>query len=104
MRKQRKTKEMTPLEWTRMGTDLFGKDQKKWKFICPRCGRIQSPKDFNAHKDKGAKPEDAYRRCIGNFETENPCNFTTDQLMTTAPVTIKDGRKRVRIFDFATRN
>nr|VFK14949.1 MAG: hypothetical protein BECKLFY1418C_GA0070996_10123 [Candidatus Kentron sp. LFY] len=98
---RRKPREMTPLEWTRMGTRIFGKDQKKWKFVCPKCGRIQSPKEFLAHKDKGAKPDDAYRKCIGQFDAGNGCNYTADQFTPVPPVIIKSEKKRIRVFDFA---
>ena len=60
-------KHITKKEWESEGEALFGDNMMDWKFVCPNCGNIQSPEDFKKFKYKGAKPSDAYFRCIGRL-------------------------------------
>nr|VFK63886.1 MAG: hypothetical protein BECKTUN1418D_GA0071000_12307 [Candidatus Kentron sp. TUN] len=107
----KRTREMTPVEWEHKGEQLFGKDRKKWKFVCPKCGKVQSPKEFLAHKEKGAKPDDAYLKCVTRFEgadsNQGRCLYSTDGVDVGAqtrnpPIILKlNGNRRIRVFDFA---
>nr|VFJ73212.1 MAG: hypothetical protein BECKFW1821C_GA0114237_10477 [Candidatus Kentron sp. FW] len=86
---------------------MFGQDRKKWKFTCPKCGRIQSTKEFLAHKGKGVKPDDAYLKCASRFDAMDAgidarCNYVTEGIGSISPVIVKvNGSRRIRVFDFA---
>ena len=54
-------------EWLKEGIGLFGRDRRKWQFVCPSCKRTQSVRSLEQYADQGATPEDVYRHCIGRF-------------------------------------
>jgi len=33
-------------EWKTLGKKLFGDNQRKWKFVCPNCGHVQTAQEF----------------------------------------------------------
>lgn len=106
----------TSKEWLARGKELFGDEKLDWKWKCPSCGNIQSPKDFKELIDMKAiglderlpTPEDAYYNCIGRFTgTENeifskeqPCNYTLGGLMHLAHTIVLDGDKVYSMFDY----
>lgn len=105
---------MTYDEWRAEGKRLFGDDDGDWRFVCPMCEHVQTPRDFGKYKDQGAKPDMAAFNCIGRFtETPakafgtrgkkilGPCDYTSGGLFNVNPVELvmKDGSK-YRIFAF----
>lgn len=115
MPKVNKRRVMSAKDWTGIGEKLFGEDRKKWQFVCPNCGNIQSLKDF---ENIGMKTEEAvkyvYFSCIGRF-IENakgnlgnklkPCNYTNGGFFNLAKLTVvnPDGDESP-VFDFARDN
>lgn len=53
--------------WIAKGTELFGPDASKWRFICPACKVVRTSDDYRPYKDKGAEPDDVYCKCLGRF-------------------------------------
>lgn len=92
-------------EWRNEAVERFGEKTANWKFICPRCGGVQSPQDFIEH---GLEPQDAantsYQECIGRKVTGIGCDWAAFGLFGTLgkgrEVITEDGRT-VEIFDFA---
>ena len=51
-------------EWTRLGEYYFGDDFKNWRFICPKCGTIQSLRTVNIN----TYPANIYKQCFASTE------------------------------------
>ena len=90
---------VTLAEWKAEGEQLFGPDMLDWRFVCPSCGHVQSPRDFDLYWQQGATPEDARFNCIGRFDGHmdveicsgsSPCNYTGGGLFRLCPVTVVD--------------
>ena len=101
---QRKT--LNRDEFMAEGERLFGSDWMQWQFVCPSCGHVQTPGDFTAI---GANPKAAPHSCIGRYDGhmdvamcsgQSPCNYTANGLFNLCPVTVVDGDRNIRVFDF----
>ena len=97
-------------DWIKEGEKLFGKDKKKWKFVCPSCGGIQTIQDFIDLKVE--EPENyVHFSCIGRFtdgckgeigNKRSPCNYTNGGLFNFAKLKVlRDGEKSISVFEFA---
>jgi len=104
------TMTMTKDEWQQKGKELFGDDMLDWRFVCPSCGNVQTPRDFKPYKDPGATPGDACSNCIGRFDGhgdveilsgKSPCNYASGGLFNFNPVRVLDGDKVISSFAFA---
>jgi hypothetical protein len=84
---------LTQQEWEAEGRKLFGSDKRKWKFICPNCGHVQSSESIrkaieNGTLDskrnflKGDIPPVAYCEC-----TASDCTYVGYGLIP-APITV----------------
>ena len=62
----------TAEEWLKEGARRFGENPEDWKFVCPKCGRINSGAEF---KEAGAKPDSMYCECIGRWKKDKGCNW-----------------------------
>jgi hypothetical protein len=92
---------MTRLQWMQEGERRFGKNMLKWKFVCPVCGNVQSPEDFQPYKDQGATPDSCTKACLGRYaggrkafgegEGDGPCDYAAYGLFQLAPVRVIDG-------------
>jgi len=94
----------TEKEWKAEGIKRFGKDVKKWKFVCPFCKTIQTPQDL---LDAGVKKEDLDGfigfSCIGRFtDGKKGCDWTLGGLFSIheSIIICNDNRNRP-IFEFA---
>lgn len=69
----------------------FGKDRKKWRYICPSCETAQSAEDLLA---AGVAKEDVDRyigfSCIGRFTGEKGCDWTLGGLFQIHELEIED--------------
>lgn len=110
---------LTHDEWIAEGRKLFGDDMLNWRFVCPVCGMIQTPNDFEKFKDKGATPETAAKQCIGRFlpkdqrrsalgnsppqAPDKPCDYASFGLFNLCPVKVilPDGGPTMPVFGFA---
>ena len=111
-KRKNKMQEMTYEEWMKRGTELFGEDQMKWKFICPICRHVASAQDY---KDAGAPQGAIGFSCIGRyikstrraFGDENsdtnghPCDYTGGGLFKLNPLKITHEGEEFQYFDFA---
>ena len=87
-------------EWLAKGRELFGKDMLKWRFKCPRCGRVQTPEDFHKFKEKGAQPDTAYQECMGRHDLAVKCDWAAFGLFKGPDfVCVADGE--IAVFKFA---
>jgi len=85
------------------GERLFGKDRKKWKFICPQCKTIQSYSDFI---EAEVSPEDIPKylgfSCIGRFtEGKKGCDWTLGGLFQIHELEVLHDDKKSPRFEFA---
>lgn len=97
-------------KWLAKGKELFGDEILNWEFVCPSCGNIQKPKDFQAYANVGSDPNDAYFICIGRFtgsqngigSDKQPCNYSSGGLFNLNKTIIKgsDGEKDNYVFSF----
>ena len=109
------TRNVTLEEWLEEGKQKFG-DEANFRFVCPICKHGQSVRDFEAFKAQGAKPDHAYKLCIGRFvgakrqafggDGPGPCDYTSGRLFNLNPVLVTftgdDGRPRtIAAFEFA---
>lgn len=108
------TMTMTYDAWLAEGERRFGADKKDWRFLCPACGHVASPRDFNALGD--SDPSRATVECIGRamdradmpgergqFGDKQPCNWAAYGLFGTlngGAFVQRDG-KTVNVFAFA---
>ncbi|MGB1270436.1 MAG: VVA0879 family protein [Endozoicomonas sp.] len=90
-------------EWKKKGGDRFGKDWKKWKFICPNCKTIQCTQEII---DTGINEDEAQGylgfSCIGRFDDSKGCDWTLGGLFLIhdAEILIEGGPPRP-VFEFA---
>lgn len=104
-------KTITRKEWYEEGEKKFGKDKKKWKFVCPNCGHVQSYEDFlktNIPKDEIANV--LYFSCIGRWIEEckgelgnkkSPCNYTNGGLFNLARLeVVNENGSKTSVFEF----
>lgn len=96
-------------EWQAEGERLFGADRFLWRFVCPVCGHVQSPRDFEQYKDLGATPDSATSECIGRYsgarsafvKGQQPCNYAGYGLFRLSPVRVLIDDKEIHAFGFA---
>lgn len=83
----------------------FGEKTSQWKFVCPRCGNIQTPKDFlDVGLDKDRAAQLSYQDCIGRHTKEKGCDWAAYGLFGTLEkgrIVITPEGKEVQVFDFA---
>lgn len=109
---------MTHEEWTAKGTELFGPEVLRWRFLCPACGHVQTPEDFRPFKDQGATPNKAVQECLGRYlprekrggfspdhanpKVKSPCDYAAYGFFRLSPIEVvyPDGT-RVEAFGFA---
>ena len=89
-------------EWREEGNKRFGKDFKKWKFICPKCKTIQTPQDL---LDIGVEKEkiDGYigYSCIGCFKNKTECKFNLNSFHNDETIIVIEEGKYRPMFPFA---
>jgi hypothetical protein len=102
-------------EWKAEGLKLFGDNMKEWRFVCPICGHVQTPRMF---KEAGAEePGRATSECFGrllpkgkrggfskqhsNPNVKSPCDYSAYGFFKLAPIEVEfaDGLK-VECFGF----
>lgn len=97
----------TKAEYMAEGAALFGADPMGWRFVCPSCGNIATPKDW---KDAGAPEGAVAYSCVGRWlpgttatlgETgKGFCNYAGGGLFGLNPVKVTDGDKEHQVFEF----
>ena len=94
-------------QWKAEAKRRFGDHPRTWAFLCPQCGHVATCEDW---KSRGARPEDAPRKCIELESTgklgndDQPCDWAAFGLLKTlgkgVEIEMPDG-KVVEAFDFA---
>lgn len=62
-------------DWLAECEKRFGKDSKKWAFICPSCGNIQTIQDFLDNNIENPEAK-IYTNCIGRYVGGKGCDWT----------------------------
>jgi hypothetical protein len=99
---------MTKTEWLARGEELFGKDVRTWRFVCPNCGHIQTANDFIAAGVPNPEGK-FYFSCIGRWtggpgiigNGKAPCDYTLGGLFVFNTVTVIDNGATTPVFAFA---
>lgn len=105
---------MTLNDWRAKGAQLYGSDQKKWRFVCPVCAHVATPNDWEA---VGAPVGSVAFACVGRWikgsrpafgggDGPGPCDYSGGGLFAMNPLEVigvdADGNGRViQLFDFA---
>lgn len=84
----------TKTEWLAEGKRRFGTNFEDYKFVCPRCGRVNTGKEF---REAGAEPNAMYCECIGRYDESKGCDWAAYGLFDICTVEV-DGQP---VFDFA---
>lgn len=99
-------------EWRTEAVNRFGKDPKKWAFICPACGHVATPADFLAlNKDPNNAATECIGRANGKGQTPDPskpapdgCNWCAYGLFGTMGKgrrVLTESGDTMEVFDFA---
>jgi len=93
---------ITEKEWRAKGEELFGPDQKDWKFVCPRCGLVMSQVSmFEAHPKLGGTKWTVYSECVGRYVEGAGCDWAAYGLFRGPVIVIADGDDiEIPAFDF----
>lgn len=69
-------------QWTAEGTRLFGKERLDWRFQCPQCKHVQTPREF---KDAGLDLNTCFSNCASRYNLggSSQCKWTTGGLFRT---------------------
>lgn len=96
-------KTYTLKEWREKGKEIFGTDDfKKWQFVCPMCGNIQTYDDFEGITDDPIQK--FYFSCIGRFKDGVGCNWTLGGLFQIHETdVINEDGKKIPVFEFSTK-
>lgn len=95
-------------QWSSEGARRYGDDRMAWRFVCPSCGHVATPDDW---QKAGASEGAIAFSCVGRWsgvnkqafarEGNGPCNYAGGGLFRINPVLIdRDGREH-SVFDFA---
>lgn len=101
-------------DWIEEGIKLFGPNTKRWKSVCPCCGRVTKVQEFI---DLGQNENAAFQNCIGRFNGKgkpglkgtiennaNGCDWAAYGLFGTLDkgrIVIADNGTKINVFDFA---
>lgn len=100
------TEYASPDEWRAEAVRRFGTDSSAWRFVCPSCGYVATVAEW---KRVGASEGEVAFSCVGRhlpnakniLEGSGPCNYAGGGLFGLNPVTVRDGVRRHRVFQFA---
>jgi hypothetical protein len=102
-------------DWKAEGVKRFGPDMKEWRFKCPVCGHVQTPRMFH---EAGVHADRVTSECFGrhlpkeqrggfskdhsNPKIKSPCDYSAYGFFKLSPCEIEfpDGKK-VECFGFA---
>ena len=102
MNTQTDVQEMTLAEWRAEGEKRFGPEVKEWKFKCPRCGNVQTARDFLELMTEEETMTCFYFSCIGRWKEGTGCNWTLGGLFSIHKlVVVAEDAKRLPVFEFA---
>lgn len=104
-----KMRRITYAQWEAEGTLRFGESKPDWRFECPSCGHVATPRQWMA---AGASEGEIAFSCVGRRtgageaktfkRAGGPCNYAGGGLFKLNPVTVEfeDGTTGA-IFEFA---
>ena len=90
-------------EWKDKAIELFGKDSKDWRFVCPSCGHIQSVKSVLEH-NPSLDPNNIQNwinyNCEGRYNEGEGCDWTLGGLFKIHKLEIIYLGKEIPSFEF----
>lgn len=96
----------TQEEWMAKGHELYGEDKKKWRFVCPMCGNIQSVESMK--ENNPSIGDDTLQsinfNCEGRYTPNVGCDWTLGGLLQIHTVEILADGKAYFSFAFADGN
>lgn len=100
-----KRREITIENWKKVGEKLFGPEFKKWKFVCVKCGNIQSIESMLEHNPNLEEKDlrnSVYFNCEGRLTDKIGCDWSLGGLFKIHQTEVKlpDG-DFVPVFDFS---
>lgn len=91
---------MTRDEWQAEGERRFGPDLITWRFVCPVCGHVATPRDW---QEAGAPQTAVAFSCVGRWSLRNrpalggsgpgPCDYAGGGLFRLNPVEVEGAGK-----------
>lgn len=88
-------------DWKKKAVELYGEDEKKWKFKCIKCGHIQTLQDFIDNNVEDAIYK-FYFSCIGRYVKSVGCDWTLGGLFTMHKLeVVGENGERSPVFEFA---
>lgn len=112
LNKSTAVKKMTQAEWHAEATLRFGDNSKKWRFVCPSCGNVQTINDLLQYVGIKEAAKMVYFACIGRIDGKHgnvhmgtkpgPCNYTSGGLfvINTLIVECEGDRELLPVFEF----
>lgn len=83
-------KKMAHAEWLAEARQRFGDNPKKWRFVCPACGNVQTINHFLPYVNGAKAASMVYFSCVGRVDGKHgnvhmgtkpgPCNYTSGGL------------------------
>ncbi len=98
-----KPKKITWKQWNEEGKKLFGADKRKWKFVCPSCGHIQSVESMIKNNPKLSEKDLEGQFCFsceGRHTEGRGCDWTLGGFLQIQTVTIVHEGEDHPVFDF----
>jgi len=96
------------IEWRKEAESRFGPDEMTWRFVCPCCGHVATPRDW---KEVGAAEGEVAFSCVGRHlsgrdafddNKPGPCNYAGGGLFRLNPVRVIDEQGGIhQVFAFA---
>jgi len=91
-------------DFVNLARQRFGHDKKKWQFICPNCGTVQTEEQFIEHGVTDYESVVAFS-CIGRYVDGIGCNWTLGGLFKIHNLEVMDDDgKSYPFFDLAEPN
>lgn len=88
--------------WKAEGLKRFGTDLSKWKFICPKCGRVNAVWEFKeADGSIRDAANEAAQNCVGKYTPYKGCEFRVPDKEDICRAHILLGGKKWPVFEFA---
>lgn len=101
-------KQITFDEWIDEGERRFGPDRDDWKFVCARCGHVQSANEVRKQMPtiEFGKPENWLRgtlamNCEGRLRPEVGCDWTLGGLFRIHKLEVVADGEATPVFEFA---
>jgi len=96
---------ITEADWWAKGAELFGPEQTKWRFVCPRCGNVESMEKARTEHAESLEQLRAGKysvesECIGRHIRGVGCDWAAYGLFAGPVFVQRDSGSKTPVFDF----